>query len=96
MPSAHEHLAAFERAKLGHDVPRHGGKIEKGSGSKFAKLSGEDRARHTALEELIDAEAKVGHAQGALDAAHAHHAAVAQRAGVELESDKPEPQESDE
>ena len=87
MPTAHEHLAAFVRHhRLAHDDPKHEGVVEKGSGSKFSKLSDEDKKRHAALEELVEAEAKVAHARHALTVAEAHHAAVAKRAGVELDA----------
>lgn len=84
MHSPQELLAAFEHEKLGEHTPRHHGKIEKGSGAPFHKLSHADQKRHAALEEFIDADAALTKAETAFNAAKAHHEAVAKRAGVDF------------
>jgi hypothetical protein len=89
MPTPHEHLRAFEDEKLGEDCERHEGAVEKGSGSRFSEMSATDKARHAALEYLIEAEALVGRARAGLDAAIANHASAAARAGVEIEPEEP-------
>lgn len=43
-------LRAFEDEKLGPDTPRFEGKVERGHGSHYRRMSGEDRARHAELE----------------------------------------------
>lgn len=43
-------LRAFEDEKLGPDTPRYDGKVERGHGSHYRRMSDEDRARHAELE----------------------------------------------
>lgn len=92
MLSPQEHLAKFEHEKLGHDTPRHDGKIEKGSGAPFHKLSHEHKQRHAALEELIEADAAMSKAHAAHEAAKARHAEVAKRAGVKVAEELVDPE----
>lgn len=63
--SPRDRLKAFEDEKFGKDCVRIAGKIEK-FGSAYRLLSVEDQARHTALENLIDAHDKVDAAAAAL------------------------------
>lgn len=47
-------LRAFEDEKLGPDTPRFEGKVERGHGSHYRRMSDEDRARHAELEQAVD------------------------------------------
>lgn len=53
--SAADLLRAFEDEKLGPDAPRWDGKVERGHGSLWARMSDEDKARHAELEAAADA-----------------------------------------
>lgn len=50
-------LRAFEDEKLGPDTPRYDGKVERGHGSHYRRMSDEDRAKHAELEAAADAPA---------------------------------------
>lgn len=75
--SAAARLQAFEDEHLGVDAVRINGQIERGVGSPFAKMSDAERAQHTALENLVAAEAKLADAHGALMKADADCEAAA-------------------
>ena len=49
-PDAAAALRAFEDEKLGPDTPRFEGKVERGHGSHYRRMSDEDRAKHAELE----------------------------------------------
>jgi hypothetical protein len=72
--SSAERLRAFEDEHIGKDAVRIDGKIERGSGSPFQKLSDELKRQYAALERLIAAEQKVADARAALAAAESEHA----------------------
>lgn len=55
--SAAEQLRAFEDEKMGKAVTRFDGKVERGIGSLWSRMSDEDRVRHAMLEEAAEAEA---------------------------------------
>lgn len=79
--TAAQRLRAFEDEHLGADTTRIGGKIEKGHGSHFhTKLTDEERAEHTALERLIQAESELSKATADLAAAQDKHAKAAEAA----------------
>jgi hypothetical protein len=63
-------LRAFEDKHLGRRAMRNmDGHVERGYGSPFKALSPELLAEHSALEKLVEAEAKVDHANAKLSAA---------------------------
>lgn len=64
-----DRLRAFEDAHFGKDAVRIDGKIERGSGSPFAAMSDEDRARYEKLERLVAAEQAASDAHMAAAAA---------------------------
>lgn len=66
---AHERLRAFEDEHFGKDAVRIDGQIERGSGSPYAEMSDEKRARYAALERLVVAEKNLADAHAALIAA---------------------------
>ena len=68
---ADEQLRAAEDRLLGKDVPRHDGKPEKGSGSKFAALHPAHKAHLAAIEHLIEVEKEHAAAEARLNAVHA-------------------------
>lgn len=72
--SAADRLRAFEDEKIGPDVVRINGQIERGSGSPFQSLSDEDKATYAALERLIVAEQKLSDANAALAVAENEYA----------------------
>lgn len=55
--SAAEQLRAFEDEKLGADVTRWDGKVERGHGSLHARMSDADKARHAELEKAAETDA---------------------------------------
>lgn len=55
--SAAEHLAATEKRLLGEGVARHGGRPERGIGSKFHALHPAHKAHLAAIEHLVEVEA---------------------------------------
>lgn len=75
---AHQRLRAFEDEHLGEDVPRISGKIERGHGSKYQRLSDDEKAEHAALERLMQAEKDMQDATAALEIAQQKHAAAAE------------------
>jgi hypothetical protein len=91
--SAAARLRAFEDEVLGKDAVRIDGKIERGVGSKFARLTDEQRRQYDALEALALAEQKVVDAKGALFQAEAEHAeaikATEPRPDPDAPKDKP-------
>ncbi len=81
-PTAAENLRAWEDDHFGDDALRIDGKIEKGHGSKLHALDDAEKAEHSALEQLVEAENKLAQAMAALDAARIHHAQTVERIGV--------------
>jgi hypothetical protein len=73
---AHELLRAFEDAHLGKDAPRPDGGIERGYGSRFAKMEPAKKSEHAALERLVKAEQGMTEAKAAMAKAHLEHAAA--------------------
>ena len=69
--SAADRLRAFEDEHLGPDTPRHDGKVERGVGSHYSRMSEDDLAMHQKLERQVDAEQKLAEARAALSAAEA-------------------------
>lgn len=53
-PDAAAQLRAFEDEKLGPDAPRYDGKVERGHGSLWGRMSAEDKAKHAELESAAD------------------------------------------
>lgn len=53
-------LRAFEDDRLGADVTRYEGRVERGHGSLFNRMSDEDKAAHAELEQAAEAEAHGG------------------------------------
>jgi hypothetical protein len=63
-------LRAFEDKHLGRKAIRSkDGHVERGYGSPFKAMTPEQHAEHAALEKLVEAEAKVDHANAKLSAA---------------------------
>lgn len=73
---AAERLRAFEDEHLGAEAPRIEGKVERGHGSPFSRMSDEDKAKYDALEKLVAAEAKLTAAREALALAEEEYAVV--------------------
>jgi hypothetical protein len=95
--TAAEKLRAFEDEHIGEDAVRIGGDIERGVGSKYQGMTDDQRAHHTALENLVAAEKQLADATAALataqanaDAAIARHDAVLAKA-----TETKEPKEAD-
>lgn len=72
--SAAQRMRAFEDEHLGAEAPRIDGKIERGHGSLFSRLSPDQRARHAKIEHLAHAEDKVAQAAEKLSEAQVGHA----------------------
>jgi hypothetical protein len=95
--TAHQRLRAFEDRHLGEDAVRINGAIERGHGSLFAiKMTEapELRRQHAAIERLIEAEKKLGEAEGTLSVAQSEHAtakAAVDEATKATEAAKPAP-----
>lgn len=89
-------LRKFEDEHIGEDAPRQDGKIERGHGSLFQRLSDELKAMHGALENLVHAHAAHMQADANAKAAKQKLDEAAERAGVDpndLEHEEPEPKE---
>jgi hypothetical protein len=69
-------LRAFEDDVFGKDAGRINGEVERGVGSPFAKMTGEQRRQHQALERLVVAEKKLADASAELSAAEVAHDAA--------------------
>jgi hypothetical protein len=67
--SAAEQLAQLEDKLFGDRCGRVDGKIERGSGSLFQRLSPEDKATYEALEAQVEAEVQLAAAQAQVSAA---------------------------
>ena len=74
---ARANLRAFEDRILGENAVRIDGKIERGHGSKFQKLSAAAKAEYAALEQAVEAEQRLSLATNELSKAQAHHAQAA-------------------
>lgn len=72
--SAAQRLREFEDEHLGPDAPRVDGKIERGHGSLFSRMTDAHKARHTKLEHLHQAEGDLAQAASKLSEAQAAHA----------------------
>jgi len=83
-------LRAFEDEHFGTDVMRINGKIERGSGSPFQKMSDADKAKYAAIERLIETEQKLAEAHAALMTAESEHEAAC--AALEPKPDAAAPQ----
>jgi hypothetical protein len=79
-PSADERLRAFEDKVLGKDVPRVDGKVERGHGSKYMRMTAEHKTAHAILERLCAAEHAVTAATRAMAQAKAEHQAASMAA----------------
>jgi len=75
LPAA-DRLRAFEDEYLGKDCVRISGRVERGSGSPYQRLSHELRRQHAALEHLIESEQRLADAHSALLQAEADHEAA--------------------
>jgi hypothetical protein len=64
--SAAERLAALEEKLFGDRAARVNGKIERGHGSLFRRLSADEQRHYLALDAEVEAEAKVALARTAL------------------------------
>lgn len=78
---------AFEDAVFGKDAVRVGGRIERGHGSPFAKMTEEQRRQYDAIEALVAAEQKLADAHSALIQAEEDH-----KAAVAATEPKPDPE----
>lgn len=74
--SAAQRLRDFEDEHLGADTPRFAGKIERGHGSLFGRLTADKQKIHGAIEKTVTTEQKVSDARAALLAAEAEHNAA--------------------
>jgi hypothetical protein len=74
--SAAQRLRDFEDEHLGEDAPRFGGKLEKGHGSLFQRMSPEQQKAHAAIEKSAETEQKVADARAALAVAESEHNAA--------------------
>ena len=72
-------LRAFEDEVFGADTARIDGKVERGIGSYYQRMSDAERAHHQALEALVAAEQRLADAHAALVAADAAHEAAEER-----------------
>jgi hypothetical protein len=77
--SAAEQLAKLEDKLFGDRCGRVDGKIERGSGSLFQRLSPEDKATYEALEAQVEAEVQLAAAQAQVSAAQAAVKAAQER-----------------
>lgn len=72
--TAADRLRAFEDEHFGADCVRIEGKVERGIGSPYARMSDEDKAKYAEIERLIVTEQKLADATAALAQAEADHA----------------------
>lgn len=75
IPAA-DRVRAFEDEHFGKDAVRVNGQVERGSGSIYQQMSTERKREYAALENLVDAERKLGEAEAAVVLAETEHAAA--------------------